>query len=101
MNILNLYAGIGGNRKLWPDDLKVTAVEQNPKVAEVYARYHANDELIVGDAHQYLLDHYDEFDGICSGVPCQSHSKMARVNHKRYDLRAISRHEAIPGDNFS
>mgnify|MGYP003472597487 FL=1 len=26
MKVLNLYAGIGGNRKLW-DDVEVTAVE--------------------------------------------------------------------------
>ena len=27
MKILNLYAGIGGNRKLWGDEHDVTAVE--------------------------------------------------------------------------
>jgi DNA (cytosine-5)-methyltransferase 1 len=29
MRILNLYAGIGGNRKLWGDDHEITAVELN------------------------------------------------------------------------
>ena len=29
--VLNLYAGIGGNRKLWKD-VEVTAVENNPEV---------------------------------------------------------------------
>lgn len=29
MKVLNLYAGIGGNRKLW-EDVEVTAVELNP-----------------------------------------------------------------------
>ena len=34
IKILNLYAGIGGNRRLWPDDeIEVTAVELNPKIA--------------------------------------------------------------------
>ena len=32
MEILNLYAGIGGNRKLWKD-VEVTAVENNPRIA--------------------------------------------------------------------
>ena len=31
MKVLNLYAGIGGNRKLW-EDVEVTAVELNPKI---------------------------------------------------------------------
>jgi hypothetical protein len=26
MRILNLYAGIGGNRKLWPKEHKITAI---------------------------------------------------------------------------
>lgn len=33
---------------------------------------------MVGDAHQYLLDHYKEYDFIWSSPPCPSHS---RVNH--------------------
>ena len=36
MKILNLYSGIGGNRKLWGDEHEITAVELNPKIAEVY-----------------------------------------------------------------
>ena len=35
--ILNLYAGIGGNRKLWKN-VQVTAVENNPEIAEVYKK---------------------------------------------------------------
>ena len=35
MKILNLYAGIGGNRKLWGDDHEITAVENVPEIAEV------------------------------------------------------------------
>ena len=33
MKILNLYAGIGGNRKLWKD-VQVTAVELNSEIAK-------------------------------------------------------------------
>jgi len=86
MKILNLYAGIGGNRKLWGDDHEITSVEINPEVAKVYKDYFPNDTVIVTDAHQYLLDHYKEFDFIWSSPPCQTHSAMQRVNVKRYDL---------------
>ena len=57
--VLNLYAGIGGNRKLW-EDVDVTAVEINPEIAAIYQDFYPDDTVIVGDAHQYLLDHYDD-----------------------------------------
>ena len=57
MKVLNLYAGIGGNRKLWTD-VDVTAVELNPDIADIYWDFFPNDKVIVADAHQYLLEHY-------------------------------------------
>ncbi len=75
MKVLNLYAGIGGNRKLWTD-CEVTAVELDPEVAKVYRNYFPKDTVIVSDAHQYLLDHYKEFDFIWSSPPCPSHSRI-------------------------
>lgn len=84
MKILNLYSGVGGNRKLW-QNVEVTSVENHPKIAEIYRRLYPNDTLIVGDAHQYLLDHYEEFDFIWSSPPCQTHSKMAKAT--RHKLR--------------
>ena len=74
MKILNLYAGIGGNRKLWGDEHDITAVENNPEIAEVYKKLFPKDEVIVADAHQYLLEHFKEFDFIWSSPPCQTHS---------------------------
>jgi DNA (cytosine-5)-methyltransferase 1 len=74
MKILNLYAGIGGNRKLWGNEHKITAVEINPEIAKIYQDFFPNDKVIVADAHQYLLEHYKEFDFIWSSPPCQSHS---------------------------
>jgi len=74
MDVLNLYAGIGGNRKLWTD-CDVTAVEWDEETAKVYQDYFPNDKVIVGDAHQYLLDHYKEFDFIWSSPPCPTHSR--------------------------
>lgn len=84
MKVLNLYAGLGGNRKLW-DECQVTSVENEPKIAAVYQRLHPADTVIVGDAHQYLLDHYEEFDFVWTSPPCQTHSKMAKAT--RHKLR--------------
>lgn len=82
MKILNLYAGLGGNRKLWTD-VEVTAVELDPRIAGVYQRLYPEDQVVIGDAHQYLLDHSDEFDFIWSSPPCQTHSRMAKgTRHK-------------------
>jgi DNA (cytosine-5)-methyltransferase 1 len=83
MKVLNLFAGIGGNRKHW--DADVTAVELNPQIAEVYQKNYPDDLVIVGDAHEYLHDNYEQFDFIWSSPPCQSHSKMVKAT--RHDVR--------------
>lgn len=75
MKVLNLYAGIGGNRKLW-ENVEVTAVENVPEIAEVYHKLFPDDIIIIADAHQYLLDHSQEFDFIWSSPPCPTHSRM-------------------------
>ena len=106
MKILNLYAGIGGNRKLWEGDIKVTAVELREDIAEVYRHYFPQDEIIVGDAHQYLLDHYSEFDLIWSSPPCQTHSRARlwgfknnnKVEKKYPDMKLYQ--EIILLDNY-
>jgi len=79
MKILNLYAGIGGNRKLWGDEHEITAVENNESIAAIYQDFFPNDTVIVGDAHQYLLDNYKEFDFIWSSPPCPTHSQLGRL----------------------
>ena len=73
MKVLNLYAGIGGNRKLWKD-VEVTAVENNPEIAKIYSDFFPDDKVIVTDAHDFLLKNYKDFDFIWSSPPCQSHS---------------------------
>ena len=80
MKILNLYAGIGGNRKLWVGH-EITAVELNPQIAAIYQDFFPNDRVIVGDAHQYLLDHFKKFDFIWSSPPCPTHSRMNHMKH--------------------
>lgn len=78
MKILNLYAGIGGNRKLWGNEHEVTAVELDPKIAKIYQDNFPNDTVIVGDAHEYLRLNFKEFDFIWSSPPCQSHSSFRK-----------------------
>ena len=76
MRILNLYSGIGGNRKLWGDEHQVTAVEYDADIAAVYSDLFPNDTVIVDDAHAYLLEHHKQFDFIWSSPPCQTHSSF-------------------------
>jgi len=77
MKILNLYACLGGNRYKWDEvtDVEVTAVEWDEELARLYQERFPNDKVIVADAHQYLLDHYKEFDFIWSSPPCPTHSR--------------------------
>ena len=77
IKILNLYAGIGGNRKLW-GDLDITAVEYNPEIAKVYQDYFPDDKIIIDDAHDYLEKHFMEYDFIWSSPPCPSHSRLRK-----------------------
>ena len=79
MKILNLYACLGGNRYKWnevKEDIEVVAVEWDEELAKLYQERFPNDTVIVADAHQYLLDHYKEFDFIWSSPPCPTHSRF-------------------------
>jgi DNA (cytosine-5)-methyltransferase 1 len=77
IKVLNLYACLGGNRYKWDEvaDIEVTAVELDPEAARLYQERFPNDIVIVADAHQYLLDHYQDFDFIWSSPPCPTHSR--------------------------
>ena len=86
LRVLNLYAGIGGNRKLWTD-VEVTAVEWDEKIATIYRDFFPDDKVIITDAHQYLLEHFKEFDFIWSSPPCPTHSKINYSNGGRWDIK--------------
>lgn len=90
--VLNLYSGIGGNRKLW-NNIDVIAVEINPDIAKIYQDFFPNDKVVVGDAHQYLLEHYKEFDFIWTSPPCPTHSRI-----RQYSAVARGQNEAVYPD---
>lgn len=95
IRVLNLYAGLGGNRKLW-ENVRVTAVEMEPRIAAVYRRLYPSDTVVEGDAHQYLLEHYGEFDFIWTSLPCQTHSKMSKATrHKKRRYPDMSLYQEI------
>lgn len=76
MKILNLYAGVGGNRKLWSNEHEITAVEYDQSIAAIYKDLYPQDNVIVDDAHEYLITNFKEFDFIWSSPPCPTHSRM-------------------------
>ena len=91
IKILNLYACLGGNRLKWDTvaNIEVTAVELDQVLAALYQERFPADKVIIADAHQYLLDHYKEYDFIWTSPPCPSHSRAAfgsrksdKSNHK-------------------
>ena len=84
MKILNLYAGIGGNRKLWGEKHKITAVEYDENIAAIYKDLYPNDNVIVADAHDYLLQNFKNYDFIWSSPPCPSHSSFRQNIGVRY-----------------
>ena len=89
MKILNLYAGIGGNRANWGNTHEITAVEYKEDIAQVYRDRFPEDTVIIADAHEYMLNHYKEFDFIWASPPCQTHSRVrASLGVKRGQLSA-------------
>ena len=89
--ILNLYACLGGNRYKWDEvaDIEVTAVELDPELARLYQERFSNDIVIIEDAHQYLIDHYKEFDFIWSSPPCPSHSRVRHSQKNRDNIKPL------------
>jgi len=80
MKILNLFAGIGGNRTLWGDKHEIIAIEYNENIAKIYKKRFPDDVIIIQDAYKYLEDNYGNFDFIWASPPCTTHTKV-RFSH--------------------
>jgi DNA (cytosine-5)-methyltransferase 1 len=91
IRVLNLYGSLGGNRYKWDKvaNIEVTCIELDPELAKLYQERFPNDKVIITDAHQYLLDHYKEFDFIWSSPPCPSHSRVRFSQKNRNNCDAI------------
>jgi len=87
IQILNLYACLGGNRAKWDEvgDFEITAVELDPELARMYQEIYPNDVVVVADAHPYLLDNFKHFDIIWTSPPCPTHSRARYWYASNYD----------------
>lgn len=63
---------LGGN-------IEVTAIEYDENIAKIYKENFSNDKVIITDAHQYLLEHFREYDIIWSSPPCPTHSRVRKT----------------------
>lgn len=87
LKILNLYAGIGGNRLLWGNEHDITAVEIVPKIAAIYKDLFPNDNVIIDDAHEFLRKHFREYDFIWASPPCPTHSVLQMTKYYDENLK--------------
>ena len=93
--VFNGCAGIGGNANLWVD-CQVVAVENEPKIAEIYKKLNPTHTVIIGDAYEYFKIHHEEFDFAWWSPPCQKHSKMMKATrHKVADYPDFKLYEVI------
>ena len=74
MKVLNLFAGIGGNRELLTD-CDVTAVEHTDAIAGVYTDRFPQDKMVVGDALDYVQSHHKQYDFVWASPPCPTHGQ--------------------------
>lgn len=72
--VLNLFAGIGGNRSLWPD-CDCTAVERDNTIADIYTSRFPEDSVIIGDALDFCQMYFNKYDFIWASPPCPTHSQ--------------------------
>lgn len=91
MNILNLFAGIGGNRTLWGNRHRITSVEFNQQIAYIYHERFPMDTIIIGDAYEYFLKNFDKFDFVWASPPCITHTLLVISNvGQKYKGKNIS-----------
>lgn len=81
MRIMNAFCGIGGNRSLWGNKHKITAIDNNQQIALIYHKRFPDDTIIIGDAFEYCLRNYDKFDFLWVSIPCDTHSGANNFLH--------------------
>ena len=86
IKVLNLYAGIGGNRKLWKD-VEVTAVERDKQIAKIYQDFFPDDTVVTANAHKFLIENYYKYDFIWSSPPCPTHSTMRNLKNNCEEVK--------------
>lgn len=69
---------------MWGEGHDITSIELNPEIAEIYKDFYPKDTVIVGDAHEYLLKNYREFDFIWTSPPCPTHSRLVTSNKNKF-----------------
>jgi len=95
--ILNLYGGLGGNVKELDNNLyEITTVEKDSKIAIAYQLNNPTHKVVVGDALEYLLNHYSEYDIVWASPTCQSHGRMVKATrHKIKKMPDMSLYQVI------
>ena len=53
---------------------EITAIENNSDIAKIYQNFFPKDEMIIDDAHNFLLKNFQLYDFIWSSPPCPTHS---------------------------
>ena len=91
MKILNIYCGIGGNRKLWGNEHEITAVEYDENIAKIYQDNFPNDKVVIGDAHQYLLDNFKDFETQTETAhkPCFGNFNSNYIEQSRFKVDSL------------
>lgn len=93
MKILNLFAGIGGNRTLWGNQHEITAIEFDQQKALVYLKRFPKDIVIIADAYEYFINNFPDFDFIWASPPCPSHTIMnSMMSGLRYNGKKNTMH---------
>jgi len=86
IKVLNLYCGIGGNRRLW-ENVEVTAVERDKQIAKIYQDFFPNNTVITTNAHKFLIENYQKYDFIWSSPPCPTHSTMRNLKNNCEEVK--------------
>lgn len=75
---------------MWGDEHDITAVEYDKNIAAFYSKLYPNDTVVIADAHQYLLEHFAEFDLIWSSPPCPTHGQFRyNIGYKSKGYSAV------------